>query len=139
MRDLIDNLIEASGPERLTKTPHVCPVGWKQVKVRKGGKLFWTCKRPSAMDDAKLGLDSLQMAWEAVQLGRWSRAYDALGLVLSNPKTRPTGKRRSDIMTIQSIINFEMDGGGDGKRRTVNTVKPLFKRLGVRVSGRQSR
>lgn len=135
MKALIHTLAEASGPERLTVTPHTCPHGWEQVKVRKAGRIRWTCKPPSAMDLARRGAEPLSLAWQAVKAGKWDRALESLGLAMNKLR----GRERSMLSDIVGLVEGEVDGDGLGKRAVINHTKPLFKKLGVDVTASRSK
>jgi len=130
MKALISGLQEASGPERLTRTPHTCPHGWTQIQVKKGTRHFYTCKPPSAVKLAKQGADPLTLAWQSVKAGKWDRAVASISLALAKAK----GRDRSMLQDIQNLVDGEVDGDGLGKRAVVNHTKPLFKKLGVDIS-----
>ena len=133
MRDLIASLIEASGPERLTRTPHTCPIGWEQIKVRKGGKIFYSCKR-DATSMALSGANPRMLSWEAVQSYDLDTAAKMLGFGTFAGKDR---KIRDDVW---AILNNEGDESlKQGKKWLIKTLKPLYKKLGVDVDARRKR
>jgi hypothetical protein len=137
MRDLIVQLQEASGPERLTRMPHTCPHGWTQEKVKQGRKIFFTCKPPSAMDLARQGASPATMAWEAVKKYNIRRAQEALNI---GKYSRAEDKIRMEIL---DVLEDEDDDGDEGlkqgKKWLLKTLKPLFAKLGVDVGGSRGR
>lgn len=134
MRDLIASLEEATGPKRLTRMPHTCPHGWTQVKVKKGGRTFYTCQEPSAMKLAQQGADPATLAWSAVKEYDIDRAQKALNV------GKWSGQKRKIRMEILTILEQEQeDDLRQGKTWLTRTLKPMFKKLGVDVGATSRR
>jgi ribosomal protein L24E len=128
MRDLIASLEEATGPKRLTRMPHTCPHGWTQVKVKKGGRTFYTCQEPSAMKLAQQGANPLDLAWKAVKKYDLPRAERSLNI---GKYTTAQNRIRYEIL---ELLDQEQDPSmKQGKRWLLKTLKPMFKKLGVNV------